>query len=233
MYGYVLVALYIYGYRRDPVKVGDHIIGDHGRFLDLWPSDGVGESDDEHVPGPWQLSREEIKIADERASSICLPVVFGLKSCPLFSNYLKIHRTSDWLRLVTAGVLKFCLRELLGDLQRRVLFRLVAAPAHTPESVVALESSIHSTVAEVELCFPVSLQVVMFHLLHHSIAELRTYSTVYSKWMFGCERRMGMLSRRAQNKLFPEVTVMETICQYKVCACCDVCSYRRIGHCAT
>ena len=80
---------------------------DHGRFLDLWPSDG--ESDDEPVPAPWQLSMEEINIADERASSICLPLGFGIKSGPLFSNYLKIHRTSDWLRLVTAGVLKFCL----------------------------------------------------------------------------------------------------------------------------
>ena len=210
----------------DPGTVCEHIIGserDHGRFLDLWPSNGDGESDDEPVPGPWQLSREEMKIADERASPICLPPGFVLKSGPLFSNYLKIHRISDWLRLVTAGVLKLCIRRQLSDQQRRVLFRLldclrlVAAPAHPPESRDALESLIHTTLGELKLCFPVSLQVVMFHLLHHSVAALRTYGTVYSTWMFGCERLMGMLSRRAYKKRFPEATVMETMSVQSAC----------------
>ena len=35
--------------------------------------------------------------------------------------------------------------------------------------------------------------------------------------MFGCERLMGMLSRRDHNKRFPEATVMETVSVHSAC----------------
>ena len=149
------------------------------------------------MPWPWEMTPEEVRIANDRAMSICLPIGFGFKSGSCFTNYQKIHRTSDWLKLVTTGILKLCLRGLLGERQRLVLFRLldclndIAASAHTAVSLEALESLIHETLAEVEQNFPASLQVVMLHLLHHSVVAIRKYSTVYSTWMFGCERLMG------------------------------------------
>ena len=177
----------------DSVKVGDHVLReerDHGRFLDLWPSEANGEDDVQPLPGPWELTPEEVRIANDRAMSICLPIGFGFKSGSWFTNYQKIHRTSDWLKLVTTRILKFCLRGLLGERQRLVLFRLldclrdIAASVHTAVSLDALESLIHETLAEVELNFPAFLQVVMLHLHHHSVVAIRKYGTVYSTWMF-------------------------------------------------
>ena len=179
----------------DSVKVGDHVLReerDHGRFLDLWPSEANGEDDVQPLPGPWEQTPEEVRIANDRAMSICLPIGFAFRSGSWFTNYQKIHCTSDWLKLVTTGILKFCLRGLLGERQRLVLFRLldclrdIAASVHTAVSLDALESLIHETLAEVELNSPASLQVVMSHLLHHSVVAIRKYCTVYSTWMFGC-----------------------------------------------
>ena len=118
----------------------------------------------------------------------CLPIGFGFKSDSWFTNYKKIHRTSDWLKLGTTGILKFCLRGLLGKRQRLVLFCLldclrdIAASVHTAAffSLDTLESLIHETLAEVELNFPASLHVVMLHLLHHSVVAIQNYCTMYS-----------------------------------------------------
>ena len=135
----------------DSVKVGDHVLReerDHRRFLDLWRSEDNGEDEVQPLPGPWELTPEEVRIANDRAMSICLRIGFGFKSGSWFTNYQKIHRTSDWLKLVTTGILKFCLRGLLGERQRLDLFRLldclrdIAASVNTAVSLDVLESLI-------------------------------------------------------------------------------------------
>ena len=58
---------------RDSVKVGDHVLPeerDHGRFLDLWPLEDRGEDDVQPLPGLWELTPEEARIANDRAMSI-------------------------------------------------------------------------------------------------------------------------------------------------------------------
>ena len=136
------------------------------------------------MPGLWELTPKQVRIANGRAMFICLPIGFGFKSYSWLTNYQKIHRTSDWLKLVTTGILKFCLRDLLGKRQRLVLFRLldclrdIAASVHAAASLDALELLIHETLAEVELNVPASLQVVMLHLFHHSVVAIRKYGTM-------------------------------------------------------
>ena len=105
---------------KNSVKVRDHVLQeerDHRRFLDLWPSKDNGEDNVQPLPGPRELTPEEVRIANNRAMSICLQICFVFKSGSWFTNYQKIHRTSDWLKLVITGILKFCLRGLLCERQ--------------------------------------------------------------------------------------------------------------------
>ena len=206
----------------EPSKTGLTVMQaerDRGGFLDLWPE----ETEEHPLDVPWQLSREETKTADNRALSLCLPLGFGLKPAPFFSQHDRICRCSDWLEMVSTGILKYCLRGLLGQEQRRVIFRLfdclrsLVAPAHSEEDLDSLESFIATTLAEPELHFPVSMQVMMIHLLHHSVSSLRKYGIVYSTWMFGSERVMAIASKRATNKRYPEATIMETVAMYSSC----------------
>ena len=74
------------------------------------------QSSEEHpLNVPWHLSREET--ADNRTLSLCLPLGFELKPAPSF----RICRCCDWLEMVSIGILKYCLRVLLGQEQRRVI----------------------------------------------------------------------------------------------------------------
>ena len=98
----------------NPVKVGEHVIRselDRGRFLELWPSVGDNQSDVESFPGRWHLLREEIKVANSCAFSICL--------------YF-------W------DELNFACEGSLANSSENFSFycvRLVAPPAHTPASL--------------------------------------------------------------------------------------------------
>ena len=81
--------------------------------------------------------------------------------------------------------------------------RLLVAPAHSEEELDSLESFIATTLPKMKLYFPVSMQVMMIHLLHQSISSLRKYCTAYITWMFGSERVMAIASKRATNKMLP------------------------------
>ena len=46
-------------------------------------------------PAPFRLTKDEMRIADKRASEISVPVGFGWKPRPFFSNYSHM-KTHDW-----------------------------------------------------------------------------------------------------------------------------------------
>ena len=81
-------------------------------------------------------------------------------------------------------MLKFCIRGLLGKNQRATLFELcdVLALLCSEEVQVtdidAIELRVHRVLALLERDFPVSLQVIVFHLLHH-LPEYLIWSGVW------------------------------------------------------
>ena len=70
---------------------------------------------------PFSLTKIELKCANNRAKSICIPSNFDWKPRDLFtsSSTMKSH---EWREILCSGVLKFCLRDLLGAQQQASLF---------------------------------------------------------------------------------------------------------------
>lgn len=105
---------------------------------------------------------------------------------------------------------------MLGSNQRQTLFRLfdvitsACAENFAVDSITDLEHKVHRALALFERDFPVSLQVIVFHLLHHLPMYIKRFGPVYSFWMYHYERFNSWISRRVLNKRYPESTVVET-----------------------
>ena len=76
--------------------------------------------------------------------------------------------------------------------------------------VDGLEYRLNRVLALLERDYPVSLHVVMFHLLHHLPMFIRQYGPVCNFWMFPMERYNSWISRRVTNRRYPKSTVIET-----------------------
>ena len=122
----------------------------------------------------------------------------------------------EWKQVVTNDILKFCLHNMLGHNQRHTLYQLVniITQLHAEEIdiryVDEIEKRVHHTLALIERDFPLSLQVIVFHLLHHLPMFLRRFGPVYSFWMYPYERFNSWITRRVLNRRYPEPTVVET-----------------------
>ena len=186
------------------------------RFSSAWISD---DNTSKLPPAPFSLCREEVLLADERAKSILVPSTFDWRPRPIFSKKagMKAH---EWKEVVTNGILKFCLRGMLGRNQRKTLYKLfdvitrVCAEDVVMDTIDNLEEEVHRALAFFERDFPISLQVIVFHLLHHLPAYVKRFGPVYGFWMYPYERFNSWISRRVLNKRYPESTVIET---YRLC----------------
>ena len=183
-------------------------------------SSGVEDERSSKLPSaPFSLSKVDKLLAEERACSILVPSSFDWKPQPMFVKItgLKAH---EWYELVKHGILKFCLRGMLGPKQRQTLFKLfdvirdVCAEDIPLDSIEKLEENVHLTLALFERDFPVSLQLIVFHLLHHLPTYMKLYGSVYNFWMFPFERFNSWISKRTLNRRYPESTVIET---YRLC----------------
>ena len=171
---------------------------------------------------PFTLSKKDLEITNDRAELIQYPVGFGLKTGRVFSNTgsLKSH---DWIQLVTQGVLKFCLRDLLGETQRKTLFRfldcltLLCAESQNLRKLDAIEEEVNICIALMERDFPLCIHNITTHLLHHITDGIVKFGPVYSTWMFVFERFNSWLCQRALNKRSPEATIIETYIIYDWC----------------
>lgn len=82
-----------------------------GRFQAAWV-----EEDGRLPPAPFILTREEMCLADKRAESILVPASFDWRPRAIFTKTagMKAH---EYKQVVTNGILKFCLRGMLGHKQ--------------------------------------------------------------------------------------------------------------------
>lgn len=181
------------------------------RFRSSW----IVDDTDKLPPAPFALSRDEISLADERAKSIIVHASFDWRPRAFFSKKagMKAH---EWKEVTTNGILKFCLRGMLGRNQRQTLYKLfdvirdVCAEDVNIDMTNNLEKAVHHALALFERDFPVSLQVIVFHLLHHLPMFVKRFGPVYSFWMYPYERFNSWISRRVLNRRYPESTVVET-----------------------
>lgn len=158
-----------------------------------------------------------------RAEKIKVPLGFGLKPGKFITNTgcLKSH---DWKQLATQGILMYCLRNTLGQKERQTLFDLldclrdVCAPCHADDELDALEQRLNRALALLERDFPLHLQNITTHLLHHIVPGIRKYGPIYATWMFVFERFNSWICRRALNMRFPEVSAIETYLLFDWCS---------------
>ena len=65
--------------------------------------------------------------------------------------------------------------------------------------------------------FPLFIQNITTHLLHHVVSGLKTYGPVYGTCMFVFDIFNSLICQRALNMRFTEATAIETIIVYDWC----------------
>ena len=78
------------------------------------------------------------------------------------------------------------------------------------DNIDEIAKQVHTVLALVERDFPVSMQVIVFHLFHHLPMFLKRFGPVYMFWIFPYERFNSWIIRRVMNRRYPEATVIET-----------------------
>ena len=79
--------------------------------------------------------------------------------------FCQVYMFFFFLQLFTTGILRVCLREMLGHQQRSSLFKLLKlleqlfSSTTDMNNIIALETQWHQALAEIERDFPASLQV--------------------------------------------------------------------------
>jgi len=125
-------------------------------------------------------------------------------------------KSHQWKQVACHGVLKYCLRGLLANKQQHTLFVLLdtltrlCAEEISCEEVQDLESEVHEVLSMVERDFPLSLQVIVVHLLHHLPYFIKRFGPVYSFWMYPFERFNSWICRRIMSRRYPEACVVDT-----------------------
>lgn len=123
-------------------------------------------------------------------------------------------KSVHWRHILVSGILKFCIRGLLGEKQRHTLFELCDVISCLNSEIVdiqmldSIEYRLHNALSLVERDFPVSLNVISLHLLHHLPMYIHRFGPVHGYWMYPMERLNSWISRRILNRRFPESTVM-------------------------
>ena len=99
-------------------------------------------------------------------------------------------KSHEWKEIICSGILKFCTRDLLGPRQQLTLYlfcdvitRLCSHDVET-KSIEKLEADTHNTLALLERDFPVSLNVIVFHHLHHLPFYIQKFGPVAGYWMY-------------------------------------------------
>ena len=199
----------------DSVKVRQEEEMRH-RFRSAW----VRSGDDGKVlpPAPFRLDKRGIAMANERALCIKVPHGVDWRRRQLFSKTsMGQMKSSEWRLVLSSGILKYCLRGgLLGKLQQSTIFELCdVISLLTRDSIKlgdidAIEYRLHRVLSTLERDFPVSLHVIVFHLLHHLPMYIRRFGPVRCYWMYPMERFNSWITCRVLNRRFPEATVLQT-----------------------
>ena len=181
------------------------------RFSSAW----IKEGERKLPKASFVLTKEEISLANDRLKQIRVPSGFDWNNHPFFSKP-SVMKSHQWKQVAVHGVLKYSLRGFLGKNQQRTLIKLWGVLARlcsekvNKELVDSLKVDVTEVLVLIERDFPLSLQVIVFHLLHHLPYFIDRFGPVYNFWMYPYERFNSWVTRRVLNRRFPESTVVET-----------------------
>lgn len=175
------------------------------------------------VTPPWSLSKEQIKIADERAQHVLYTNAEDISPGPHFSKLWTLRTMNSKIQFVTSGALEWCIQGLLPPTQEKtlkcvcdVLKRMVSPVIHM-STLGELQKDTHEAFALLERDFPLTMQNLTTHLIHHVVEDLARFGPMYGRWLFPYERANGWITRQCLRKGMEESTVMETYAIYDWC----------------
>ncbi len=151
------------------------------RFQSSWVEYASTPARGRLPPAPFRLQSEDLAVANKRAMSVKVPFGFDWMRRPVFQTKSTGMKSHEWKQLISTGILKYCIRGLLGKRQRATVFELCDVVAQLCAEVIdvheldALEVRVHRVLALLERDFPVSLHVIVFHLLHHLPTFLKRF----------------------------------------------------------
>ncbi|XP_060083986.1 uncharacterized protein LOC132563249 [Ylistrum balloti] len=169
------------------------------------------------------LSSDDIKLADERACSLRVPLGFRLKPSPFIFKNRSALKSHDYKQIASHGILKYCLRGCLSERCRSSFFSLLDSISNICSESIQLDNldemeyNLNRSLALMERDFPVSLQNITTHIMHHIVKGIKQFGPIYGTWMFTFERFNSWICRRVFNKRHPETTVMETYTLFEWC----------------
>lgn len=164
---------------------------------------------------PYVLTPTEKHQADQRLNQLRVPLNFGVVPTTLFTKIVGGTKSHTWLQLFTTGMVRFCIRDMLGEPQRASLVNFLCLLEEAYGSTVDMdkfedfEKRWHQGLCMLERDFPVSLQTFYFHLLHHLPQYIRMYGPPKNFWMFPYERFNHTLTAAISNNQHPEVSAVK------------------------
>lgn len=193
------------------------------RFRTSWIKSATKVSDKLNLPpAPFSFSKEQRLIANQRAISIKSPSQVDWKPVKIFGKDAGQLKSNQWKHVVSSGILKFCIRGLLGKDQESTLNELcdvlckLCAEEVDLQTIDSLEYRVHRVLSLMERDFPASVHVITLHLLHHLPMFIRRFGPVYGFWMYPMERFNNWIKCRVLNRRYPESTVIETYRLYEL-----------------
>lgn len=193
------------------------------RFRGTWPRTVRGKDKRTIIPpAPFSFSKDQVAIANRRSVNVKAPSAMDWRPCKLFGKESSRLKSNEWKHVLTSGILKYCIRGLLGEQQESTLVEicdvvsLLCKDEVDMQSIDALEVRVHRVLSMVERDFPTCVHVISFHLLHHLPMFVRRFGPLQGFWMYPMERFNNWIKSRIQNRRYPESTVVETYRLYEL-----------------
>ncbi|XP_062595076.1 uncharacterized protein LOC134256449 [Saccostrea cucullata] len=209
------------------------------RFPQVWPESGrtdvvqpkkkrkVQKTEIEEchseLETPWSLTKEQMKLADERAMNIVYTHAQEIFPGPHFTKIWTLRKMNSKFQFVTSGAFEWCIRGFLPPAQEKTLqaicdvIKRMVAPELTISELPQLQADTHEALAMLERDFPLTMQNLTTHLIHHIVDDLAKLGPMYGRWLFPYERANGWITRQCLKKGIEESTVMETYVVYDWC----------------
>lgn len=193
------------------------------RFRGTWPRRGRQKDKRTTIPpAPFSFTKDQVAIANRRSLNVKAPSTMDWRPCKLFGKEASRLKSNEWKHVLTSGILKFCIRGLLGEQQESTLVEtcdvvsLLCKDQVDIQSIDALEVRVHRVLSLLERDFPTCVHVISFHLLHHLPMFVRRFGPLHGFWMYPMERFNNWIKSRIQNRRYPESNVVETYRLYEL-----------------
>ena len=162
---------------------------------------------------PYVFTEAEKKIFIEEVGGICTPTGYGSALAKhLKKSKFQGLKSHDYHCLIQQ-IIPVVSRTLLQPLERTALIRLgkclnrICARVVEKSELAALRVYVAETLCVLELCFPPSFFDIMEHTLVHLVDEIEICGPVGGRWMYPCERYLGMLKSFVRNRAQPEASM--------------------------